>query len=117
MAVTPADLPAILGAPRFESEVGLRTGVPGVATGLAWTPVGGEILFIEATRSQGRGGLMLTGQLGDVMKESAQIALSLVRRAARPRSASTPRRSTAPTSTSTCRRAPPRRTAPRRASP
>ena len=79
VAVTPADLPAILGAQRFESEVGLRTGVPGVATGLAWTPVGGEILFIEATRSQGRGGLMLTGQLGDVMKESAQIALSLVR--------------------------------------
>ena len=79
VAVTPADLPAILGGQRFESEVGLRTGVPGVATGLAWTPVGGEILFIEATRSQGRGGLMLTGQLGDVMKESAQIALSLVR--------------------------------------
>ena len=57
----------------------MLTGVPGVATGLAWTPVGGEILFIEATRSQGRGSLMLTGQLGDVMKESAQIALSLVR--------------------------------------
>ena len=79
VTVTPADLPAVLGAQRFESEVGLRTGVPGVATGLAWTQVGGEILFIEATRSQGRGGLMLTGQLGDVMKESAQIALSLVR--------------------------------------
>ncbi len=79
VVVRPEDLPAILGATRFESEVGMRTGTPGVATGLAWTPVGGEILFIEATRSQGRGGLMLTGQLGDVMKESAQIALSLVR--------------------------------------
>ena len=79
VAVTPDDLPAILGPTRFESEVGMRTGVPGVATGLAWTPVGGEILFIEATRAQGRGSLMLTGQLGDVMKESAQIALSLVK--------------------------------------
>jgi ATP-dependent Lon protease len=53
--------------------------VPGVATGLAWTPVGGDILFIEATRSPGKGGLLLTGQLGDVMKESAQAALSLVK--------------------------------------
>ena len=79
VVVTPDDLDAILGPARFESEAGMRTGVPGVATGLAWTPVGGEILFIEAARSQGRGGLMLTGQLGDVMKESAQIALSLVR--------------------------------------
>ncbi len=79
VAVTSADLPAVLGPTRFESEAGMLTGVPGVATGLAWTPVGGEILFIEAARSQGRGSLMLTGQLGDVMKESAQIALSLVR--------------------------------------
>ncbi len=77
--VAPEDLAAILGGPRFESEVGMRTGVPGVATGLAWTPVGGEILFIEATRSAGRGGLTLTGQLGDVMRESAQLALSLVK--------------------------------------
>ena len=77
--VAPDDLAAILGPPRFESEVGLRTGVPGVATGLAWTPVGGEILFIEATRSAGRGGLTLTGQLGEVMRESAQLALSLVK--------------------------------------
>ena len=68
VAVTPGDLPAILGAVRFDSEAGMRTGVPGVATGLAWTPVGGEILFIEAARSQGRGSLMLTGQLGDVMR-------------------------------------------------
>ena len=53
--------------------------MPGVATGLAWTPVGGDILFIEATKSPGRGGLLLTGQLGDVMKESAQTALSLLK--------------------------------------
>ena len=79
VVVTPDDLPAILGATRFESEAGMRAGLAGVATGLAWTPVGGEILFIEAARSAGRGGLLLTGQLGDVMKESAQIALSLVK--------------------------------------
>ncbi|HEY6643126.1 endopeptidase La [Povalibacter sp.] len=70
---------SILGAPRFESEVAMRTSVPGVATGLAWTPVGGDILFIEATRIPGNGHLILTGQLGDVMKESAQAALSLVK--------------------------------------
>jgi len=57
----------------------MRTSIPGVATGLAWTPVGGDILFIEAARIPGRGGLILTGQLGDVMKESAQAALSLVK--------------------------------------
>jgi ATP-dependent Lon protease len=73
------DLPGILGAPRFENEVAMRTSVPGVATGLAWTPVGGDILFIEATRVPGSGKLILTGQLGDVMKESAQAALSLVK--------------------------------------
>ncbi len=72
-------LGAILGPRRFESEVAMRTGVPGVATGLAWTPVGGDILFIEATRMPGSGKLILTGQLGDVMKESAQAALSLVK--------------------------------------
>jgi ATP-dependent Lon protease len=69
----------ILGAPRFENEVAMRVSVPGVATGLAWTPVGGDILFIEATRVPGNGKLILTGQLGDVMKESAQAALSLVK--------------------------------------
>jgi ATP-dependent Lon protease len=69
----------ILGAPRFEGEVAMRVSVPGVATGLAWTPVGGDILFIEATRVPGHGKLILTGQLGDVMKESAQAALSLVK--------------------------------------
>ncbi|HEX4179406.1 MAG TPA: S16 family serine protease, partial [Caulobacteraceae bacterium] len=74
-----ADLVEVLGQPRFENEVAMRTSVPGVATGLAWTPVGGDILFIEATRTPGGGRLILTGQLGDVMKESAQAALSLVK--------------------------------------
>jgi ATP-dependent Lon protease len=73
------DLVAILGAPKFENETAMRTSVPGVATGLAWTPVGGDILFIEATRIPGSGRLILTGQLGDVMKESAQAALSIVK--------------------------------------
>jgi ATP-dependent Lon protease len=75
----PADIAAIMGAPRFENEVAQRTSVPGVATGLAWTPVGGDILFIEATRMPGSGKLILTGQLGEVMRESAQAALSLVK--------------------------------------
>jgi ATP-dependent Lon protease len=74
-----ADLDAILGPEKFEHEVALRTSLPGVATGLAWTPVGGDILFIEATRVNGSGRLILTGQLGDVMKESAQAALTLVK--------------------------------------
>ncbi|MGF1619577.1 MAG: endopeptidase La [Rhodomicrobiaceae bacterium] len=73
------DIQAILGAPRFENEVAMRTSVPGVATGLAWTRAGGDILFIEATRSAGSGKLILTGQLGDVMRESAQAALSLLK--------------------------------------
>ncbi len=73
------DLAAILGPLRFEAEVAMRAPVPGVATGLAWTPVGGDILFIEAARMPGSGKLILTGQLGDVMKESAQAALSLVK--------------------------------------
>jgi ATP-dependent Lon protease len=73
------DLAAILGPSRFEGEVALRTSVPGVATGLAWTPVGGDILFIEATRIPGGGRLILTGQLGEVMRESAQAALSIVK--------------------------------------
>ncbi|HMK78909.1 MAG TPA: endopeptidase La [Xanthobacteraceae bacterium] len=74
-----SDLAEILGPPQFESEVAMRLSVPGVATGLAWTPVGGDILFIEATRVPGSGRLILTGQLGDVMKESAQAALSIVK--------------------------------------
>ena len=68
-----------LGAPRFSSEVAERTAETGVATGLAWTSVGGEILFIECTKMHGTGKLQLTGQLGDVMKESAQTAMSYVR--------------------------------------
>jgi ATP-dependent Lon protease len=79
VTITPKDLSAILGPPRFEGEIALRTSVPGVATGLAWTPVGGDILFIEATRVPGRGALILTGQLGDVMRESVQAALTLVK--------------------------------------
>ncbi|TAN66084.1 MAG: endopeptidase La [Methylobacter sp.] len=72
-------IPGILGPKKFDSDVAMRTSVPGVATGLAWTPVGGDILFIEATRLPGNGKLILTGQLGEVMKESAQAALSLVK--------------------------------------
>jgi ATP-dependent Lon protease len=74
-----ADVERILGAPRFENDVALRTSVPGVATGLAWTPAGGDILFIESSRVRGNGKLILTGQLGDVMKESAQAAVTLVK--------------------------------------
>jgi len=79
MRIDEAELAAILGPRRFENEVAMRTSVPGVATGLAWTPTGGDILFIEATRVPGGGRLILTGQLGDVMKESAQAALTLVK--------------------------------------
>jgi ATP-dependent Lon protease len=77
--ITPAEIIEILGPHRFEAEQAQRTSVAGVATGLAWTPVGGDILFIEATRIPGNGKLILTGQLGDVMKESAQAAMSLVK--------------------------------------
>ena len=69
----------LLGRQRFYSEVRRRTSRPGVATGLAWTPVGGDVLFIEATAMPGKGNLTITGQLGDVMKESARAALSYVR--------------------------------------
>ncbi len=68
-----------LGPAKFFNEVALRTSLPGVATGLAWTPAGGDILFVEATKMPGNGKLLLTGQLGEVMKESAQAALSLVK--------------------------------------
>jgi ATP-dependent Lon protease len=74
-----AALQEILGPPKFENEVALRVGMPGVATGLAWTPVGGDILFIEASLTSGSGRLILTGQLGEVMKESAQAALTLAK--------------------------------------
>jgi ATP-dependent Lon protease len=73
------DLTAVLGQPRFENEIAMRTSIPGVATGLAWTPVGGDILFIEGSRIPGRGALILTGQLGEVMRESVQAALTLVK--------------------------------------
>src|SRR6202140_2188015 len=73
------DVARILGAARFESDVALRTSVPGVATGLAWTPAGGDILFIESSRVRGSGKLILTGQLGEVMKESAQAAVTWVK--------------------------------------
>jgi ATP-dependent Lon protease len=79
VTIDAADVPGILGPRHFENEVGLRTSVPGVATGLAWTPVGGDILFIEATLVPGKGKLILTGQLGEVMKESAQAAVSLAK--------------------------------------
>ncbi len=77
--VGPNDLEQYLGPERFYHEVLDRTGRPGVATGLAWTPTGGDILFVEATRMPGKGQLTLTGQMGDVMKESAQAVLSYVR--------------------------------------
>jgi ATP-dependent Lon protease len=77
--VTVADLGKHLGKPRFFDEVAERTSVPGVATGLAWTPVGGDILFIETSRMRGKGRLEITGQLGDVMKESAKAALTYVK--------------------------------------
>jgi ATP-dependent Lon protease len=69
----------VLGPARFEPELAQRTSVPGVATGMAYTPFGGEILFIEATRMSGKGQITLTGQIGDVMKESATAAFSLIR--------------------------------------
>ena len=79
ITVSRESLHAYLGPQKFFNEIALRTSLPGVATGLAWTPFGGDILFIEATRMAGDGKLILTGQLGDVMKESAQAALSLVK--------------------------------------
>jgi ATP-dependent Lon protease len=79
VSIDVGDIQGILGPPRFENEIALRTSMPGVATGLAWTPVGGDILFIEASQVPGTGRLILTGQLGDVMKESAQAALTLAK--------------------------------------
>jgi ATP-dependent Lon protease len=77
--VTAPRVRELLGRPRFQPEARRRTQEPGVATGLAWTPVGGDVLFVEATAMPGKGRLTVTGQLGDVMKESAQAALSWVR--------------------------------------
>jgi ATP-dependent Lon protease len=79
VSVGAGEVAQILGAPRFENDVALHTSVPGVATGLAWTPAGGDILFIESSRVRGSGKLILTGQLGDVMKESAQAAVTWVK--------------------------------------
>jgi ATP-dependent Lon protease len=76
VTVGETEVARILGKPKYRSDVAERTSVPGVATGLAWTPVGGDILFIESTRMRGKGRLEITGQLGDVMKESARAALS-----------------------------------------
>ena len=79
VSIEPQNVEKILGAARFENDVALRTSIPGVATGLAWTPAGGDILFIESSRVRGTGKLILTGQLGGVMKESAQAAVTLVK--------------------------------------
>jgi ATP-dependent Lon protease len=79
VTVDVSKLDDILGAERYFNETAERTSVPGVATGLAWTAAGGDLLFIEATRMGGKGSLILTGQLGDVMKESAQAAMSWIR--------------------------------------
>ncbi|MCC7446366.1 MAG: endopeptidase La, partial [Anaerolineae bacterium] len=77
--VTPELVREYLGKPRFQFEAGLRTEIPGVATGMAWTPVGGDVLFVEASRSRGHGNLTITGQLGKVMEESVRIAYSYLR--------------------------------------
>jgi ATP-dependent Lon protease len=77
--ITDKDVPEYLGNPKFTSDLGMRSAVPGVATGMAWTPSGGDILFVEATMMPGRQSLVLTGQLGEVMKESAHAALSYLR--------------------------------------
>jgi ATP-dependent Lon protease len=79
VAIVPENLHKFLGPVKFFLEVADRTSNPGVATGLAWTPTGGDIIFVEATKMRGEKGLTLTGQLGDVMKESAQAALAYVR--------------------------------------
>jgi ATP-dependent Lon protease len=79
VAIVPDNLHKFLGPVKFFPEVAERTSDPGVATGLAWTPTGGDIIFVEATKMRGEKGLTLTGQLGDVMKESAQAALAYVR--------------------------------------
>ena len=80
IVVTTEQIVRYLGSPRFEYEEVLdRVSHPGVATGMAWTPAGGDVLFVEAATMRGQGGLVLTGQLGDVMKESARIALTYVK--------------------------------------
>jgi ATP-dependent Lon protease len=83
VTVQPSDLREFLGAEKYFLDLAERTSETGVATGLAWTPVGGEILFIEASRMRGKGNMILTGSLGDVMRESAQAALTYVKAHAR----------------------------------
>ena len=107
----PARSPSCSGPPRYFREVADRTGIPGVATGLAWTPTGGEILFIEATGMPGKGGLTLTGLLGESMRESAQAAMSYLRSHAKALGHRRRRGSARPTSTSTSRPARSPRTA------
>jgi ATP-dependent Lon protease len=77
--ITPADLPDILGPVRFLPETSTRSWGPGVSTGLAWTPTGGDLIFIEALKTPGHGKLILTGKLGEIMKESATAALTYIR--------------------------------------
>jgi ATP-dependent Lon protease len=79
VSVRASKVPEHIGLPKFSSDILERTGVPGVATGMAWTPAGGDLLFVEATMMPGQKSLVMTGQLGEVMKESAQAALSYVR--------------------------------------
>src|SRR5678815_551084 len=79
LSVTAPKVRELLGRPRFQPDVQRRTSEPGVATGLAWTPVGGDVLFVEATAMPGKGRLIITGQLGDVMRESAEAAMSYLR--------------------------------------
>jgi ATP-dependent Lon protease len=79
VTVTPEDLAGLLGPVRFEAEIAERAGQPGVAVGLAWTPAGGDILFVESSCMPGKGQLKLTGSLGDVMRESAEAARSWLR--------------------------------------
>src|SRR5262249_46840242 len=79
LVLKPEALKEYLGNAKFVSESAENIKEVGIATGMAWTPVGGEVMFIEATRMPGKGGLLLTGSLGDVMKESAQTALSYLR--------------------------------------
>jgi len=79
MSITPETVSEILGPEPFESEGVLKELVPGIATGMAWTQVGGEILFVEATRVAGRGNVKMTGKLGDVMKESVSLATTWIR--------------------------------------
>ena len=111
VVITPDIVVEMLGAPTFlDEEIENRTKDPGVAVGLAWTPAGGEVLFVEASRMQGGGTLTLTGHLGDVMKESARTALSWFRANAHALRRRSRRSTRTPRSTCTCRPARSRRT-------